>query len=807
MSKILKFIISTSVYGLIILSTIIISLIVFYSRELPSYDKLFEYQPSTVTRLYAANGQLIEEYATEHRIFIPFDAIPKNVINAFLAAEDSNYYNHQGIDFKGISRAFIQNILNLKKNKSLVGGSTITQQVVKNFLLSDEKSIKRKIQEAILSFRISTTISKDRILELYLNQIFLGNHSYGIVSAAQNYFDKSIEELDISDAATLAALPKAPSKYNPFFDYDKALARRNWVINKMFEDGFITQTEMTSALQKPIRLKSNSNKSALEDDYFAEEVRQTILEQYGNEAVYNNGLSVYTTYEPKIQNIAQQALQAHLIQYDQNFGYRGPIGHIKIDDNWPKTLILESKNITIPVNSWQIAIVLKANNLSATISLIDGQEMHISAQSLQWTKKLPDKLLNAGDIIYVEKEPSLDGHCLLRQIPEINGSVVVMEPHTGKVLALVGGFSYKASKFNRATQAIRQPGSAFKPFVYLAALENDFEPNTVLDDSYVEFSQGKNLPLWKPKNYGNNFLGPITLRTALEKSRNIPTVILAQKVGINKISEIAQRFDIYDQPINNLSAALGSIDTTSLKLTNAYAMIVNGGHKISPIFIDRIQDRKGKTIYRADSRDCHQCTITDYSSDTKNLPAPNLEKNSSRITDEQSAYQLISILNGATKRGTARKADTLGLTIGGKTGTTNNSKDAWFIGFTPDLVITIFVGFDQPKSLGEKTSGGTIALPIFNDIAKKILGNTKDKPFHIPDNIDFYEIDLNTGRMANSNTPTANIIVEAFKEGNAPLESLPTNQEPLISEELDLTNDQEIQNLLQDLEANVETGT
>jgi penicillin-binding protein 1A len=806
MSKILKFIISTSVYGLILLSTIIISLIVLYSRELPDYDKLYEYKPSTVTRLYAANGQLIEEYATEHRIFIPFNAIPKNVVNAFLAAEDSNYYNHQGIDFKGISRALVQNITNLKKNKSLVGGSTITQQVVKNFLLSDEKSIKRKIQEAILSFRISTTISKDRILELYLNQIFLGNHSYGIVSAAQNYFDKSIEELDISEAAMLAALPKAPSKYNPFFDYDKALDRRNWVINKMFEDSFITQTELTYALQKPIRLKSGSNKNAFEDDYFAEEVRQTILEQYGNEAVYRDGLSIYTTCEPKIQTIAQQTLQEHLIQYDQNFGYRGPIDHVEINEDWPKKLITESKDIIIPVSSWQIAVVLKINSTSATISLIDGQEMQISAQSLKWTKKIPNQLLKVGDIIYVEKDSSHDGYYLLKQIPQINGSIIVMEPHIGKVLALVGGFSYKTSKFNRATQAIRQPGSAFKPFVYLAALENGFEPNTILDDSYAEFSQGKNMPLWKPKNYGNNFLEPITLRTALEKSRNIPTIILAQKVGIKKISEIAQRFNIYNQPFNSLSAALGSIDTTSLKLTNAYAMIVNGGHKISPILIDRIQDRSGKTIYRADNRECPQCTITDYTTDVKDLPMPSLKNNRANVTDEQSAYQLISILNGVTKRGTARKANILGLTIGGKTGTTNDSKDAWFIGFTPDLVITVFVGFDQPKSLGEKISGGTIALPIFNDIAKKILGNTKDKPFHLPNNLDFYDIDLNTGRMANENTPIANIITEAFKEGSIPLKSLPTNQKSLILEELDLTNDQEIKNLLKDLEASVETG-
>ncbi len=805
MSKILKFIISTSVYGLILFSTIIISLIVLYSRELPSYDKLYEYKPPTTTRLYAANGQLIEEYAAEHRIFIPFDAIPKNIINAFLAAEDSDYYNHQGIDFKGISRALIQNIMNLKKNKSLVGGSTITQQVVKNFLLFDEKSIKRKIQEAILSFRISTTISKDRILELYLNQIFLGNHSYGIVSATQNYFDKSVEELDISEAAMLAALPKAPSKYNPFFDYEKALDRRNWVINKMFENGFITQTELVYALQEPIHLKSNSNKKNFEDDYFAEEVRQTIFEQYGNQAVYQDGLSVYTTCESKIQNIAQQVLQEHLIQYDQKFGYRGPINHIEINEEWPKKLITEIKNIIIPVSSWQIAIVLKVNSSSVTISLINGQEMQISAESLKWTKEIPNQLLKVGDIIYVEKDSSHEGYYLLRQTPQVNGSVIVMEPHMGKVLALVGGFSYKISKFNRATQAIRQPGSAFKPFVYLAALENGFEPNTILDDSYVEFSQGKNMPLWKPKNYGNNFLGPITLRTALEKSRNIPTIILAQKIGIKKISEIAQRFDIYDQPFNTLSAALGSIDTTSLKLTNAYAMIVNGGHKISPVLIDRIQDRNGKTIYRADNRECLQCTITDYAPDIKNLQTPSLKNNSVKITDEQSAYQLISILNGTTKRGTARKANILGLTIGGKTGTTNDSKDAWFIGFTPDLVITVFVGFDQPKSLGEKISGGTIALPIFNDIAKKILGNSKDKPFRLPNNIDFYEIDLNTGRMANQNTPPSNIIIEAFKEGSIPLESFSNNQ-TLVSGELNLISDQEIQKLLQDLEANLETG-
>jgi penicillin-binding protein 1A len=803
MSKIFKLIISIAVYGLILVSTIIISLIVFYAKELPSYEVLHEYDPSAVTRIYTANGQLMSEYAEEHRIFIPINAIPKKVVNAFLAAEDADYYKHPGIDFRGIIRAFLQNIINVNRGKALVGGSTITQQVVKNFLLSDEKSIKRKIQEAVLSFRINATISKDRILELYLNQIFLGNHSYGIASAALNYFDKEIEDLRVEEVALLAALPKAPSKYNPVFNYDGALARRNWVLEKMLENKFITQTEFDSAIQKPIVLKSSLSRS-LEEDYFAEEVRQIIAEQYGSDTLYKGGLNVYTTYQPKLQDVAQQVLQKHLIQYDENHGYRGPITNIEINDDWPKALITKSQNIIVPIKTWRIAVVLKINKNFANISLIDGKEYKIDAKSLQWTKKPIDQLFKVGDVIYVEPDLTNESRAVLRQVPEVNGSIVMLNPHTGKVLALVGGFSYKISKFNRVTQAIRQPGSAFKPFVYLAALENGFSPNTIVHDMPIELFQGHNLPMWKPKNYDNNFLGPITLRTALEKSRNTPTIRLAQKLGIKKISEIGQRFGLYDQPLNNFSSVLGAIDTTPLKLINAYAMIANGGYKISPVFIDRIQDRNGKNIYNFKGLQCPQCVIVNYDGNIDNLMPPSIEQNFTRIVDAQNAYQLISILNGVIKRGTGKKANIANVTLAGKTGTTNESKDVWFIGFTPDLVIGVFVGFDQPKSLGQKATGASIALPIFSEIAQKVLGNVKDKPFEVAVGIDFYKIDLRSGYLANDNTPPEYVIVEAFKENDVITKELKVGQES--QDEVYFYNDSEIRNLLQELEQEQESN-
>ncbi len=804
MSKILKFIISSLVYGLILVSTIIISLIIFYARELPSYDRLYDYFPPTTTRLYAANDQLISEYAYEHRIFIPFEVIPKKIVNAFLAAEDGNYYKHNGIDFRGIARAFVQNILSINKGKSLVGGSTITQQVVKNFLLSDEKSIKRKIQEAILSFRINATISKDRVLELYLNQIFLGHHAYGIGSAALFYFNKSVEDLNLEEAAMLAALPKAPSKYNPFYDYDKALGRRNWVLNKMFENGFISQKELESALENSIELKSYSFHETIEEDYFAEEVRRTIVDQYGVDALYKNGMSIYTTCQPKLQAIAQEALQRHLTQYAQNTTYKGPITHISITENWPKDLIKQSQIISMPVSTWRLAVVLKITKTLIEVSLINGQVLYITTKSMAWTKKTPEQLFMIGDVIYIEPTTTNDAYCFLRQVPEVNGSVVIMSPDNGKVLALVGGFSYKVSQFNRATQALRQPGSAFKPFVYLSALENGFTPSTIIEDSPIELSQGYNLPTWKPKNYGDNFLGPITLRVALEKSRNIPTIRLAQKLGIKKISETAQKLGIYDKPITELSSSLGTIDTTLLKLTNAYAIIVNGGHSVEPIFIDRIQDRNGKTVYRSVHGKCDQCDASQHTGDIKDILPPTVTENYERVVDAQSAYQLISILNGVSKRGTGKKISVPGITIGGKTGTTNDSKDAWYIGFTPDLVIGVFVGFDQPKTLGNKVTGATLAVPIFNDIAQKILVNSQDKEFKLVPGINLYKVDITNGRLINEYTEAINIIEEAFKEGSAPLEHevLTTYQ----AERSYVKDDHEMKKLLQELELNVDTG-
>lgn len=754
MNKILKFIISVLVYGLILVSTIIISLIMFYSRELPDYNVLASYFPPTVSKIYADDGAAImEQYAEEYRIFAPIDTIPKHVINAFLAAEDANFYSHPGIDHRGLSRALIQNIINYGSGRSLVGGSTITQQVVKNFLLSDEKSIKRKVQEAILAFRLTNEISKDRILELYLNQIFLGNHSYGIKAAALAYFDKELKELSIAEAALLAALPKAPSKFNPLADYNRALARRNWVLEQMYEHNFISLQQLQEAKTEPVSVTHYQNDNTPEANYFSEEVRQIIVEEYGEHRLYNDGLQIFTSCNLEMQRIAQKALQNQIIAFDQQSGYRGPLAHIAFDDNWPKALINERDKIKALPDNWQIVVISKVSNKELKVSNISGEEFTISASSLQWAKKPITTIFSPGDIVYIE--PQSHNQANLRQIPEVNGAVVIMDPHSGKIHALVGGFSYQLSKFNRASQAIRQPGSAFKPFVYLTALEQNLLPTMILEDSPISISQGRNLPLWQPKNFSNKFLGPVTMRTALEKSLNIPTIRLAQKVGIKNISDLALKLGIYDSPIEDLSSALGALDTTLLRLTTAYAIIANGGTKIEPILIERIASHDGTTLYN----------------ENISLGDP--------LISPSSAYQLTSILSGATKRGTAKKLANTPLTLAGKTGTTNDSKDAWFVGYTPDLVIGIFIGYDQPKSLGHKTTGGTLALPVFIEIIQQLQPRLVAKEFVQPDDIELHHITLEESN-------NKQVIVESFKTGQFQPITEPHTDVENIDQELEL---------------------
>ena len=743
-------------FGFNIIAIALIALVyLFYinSKALPSYEQLAVYQPPIVTRFYSADGRLLEEYAREHRLFVPIADIPPLVKNSFLAAEDKNFYNHPGIDFTGIFRAVIKNIISTSQGKkSLVGGSTITQQVVKNFLLTNEKSINRKIKEAILSFRVSEVFSKDKILELYLNEIYLGARSYGIASAALNYFNKSLNELNLAEAAFLAALPQAPSYYNPYKNLDRALNRRNWVIDRMHEDGFISQKIAKEAQAEPIKLYNRSPDNVVKAGFFAEEVRQNVAQMYGDKSLYEGGLMVRTSLDPRLEKIAEKSLRVGLIRYDQRHGYKGAITKINLDKDW-STNLAKINPYGFDIKPWRFAVILKVNEKSIELGFSDKSTNNLNIIESKWAiaGRSLKKIFTPGNVIIVDEKVALT------QIPLVNGALVAMDPHTGRVLALVGGYSFDSSKFNRATQAYRQPGSSFKPFVYLAALENNYSPTSIFNDSPIELEQGPGLPLWKPKNFYNDFLGPLTLRRGLELSRNPITVRIAQAIGINKVAEIAKRFGIASNPAPYYSMVLGAMETTLLRLTNAYAVIANGGHKVTPSLIDKIQDRNGKLIYSNDQRPCINC-IAEIDDE------PYIKDDRPFVTDPRSAYQITEILEGVVQHTkTSAATRLLKKTIAGKTGTTNDAKDTWFFGFTPDLVVGVFVGFDEPKSLGKHESGAMVAQPIFNDFMKEALESQVDKPFKMPAGIKLVRVDYNTGEPSNEATGT---IYEAFKVKN-----------------------------------------
>ncbi|MCT4634702.1 MAG: penicillin-binding protein 1A [Rickettsiales bacterium] len=723
------------------------------SQDLPSYEQLEKYEPPIVTRFYATDGKLLEEYAKEHRIFLPINSIPPTLRQAFISAEDQNFYSHPGVDFMGILRAAIKNAIAMAQGrKELVGGSTITQQVVKNFLLTNEKSINRKIKEAILAFRISKALSKDKILELYLNEIFLGSRSYGVASAALNYFNKSVNELSIEESALLASLPQAPSRYNPRTHMEEVLDRRNWVIKRMYDEDYISEDEAREALSKPITLANRDRDEVATADFFAETVRQKIAQMYGKESLYEGGLMVRTSLDPKLEKIAEKALRNGLIRYDQKYGYRGAIARIDIKENWAKKLA-SINPAKMDIKPWRYAVILKLTETSAKVGFANGKKGSINIALSKWAlkgRKLTS-MFKPGDVI------TLDDKNAIQQIPRINGSLVAMDPHTGRVLALVGGYSFDNSKFNRATQAFRQPGSSFKPFVYLAALEAGFTPSSIFLDTPIEMEQGPGLPLWKPQNFYHDFLGPLTLRRGLELSRNTITVRIAEAVGIGNIVEIAKRFGINKDPQPYYSMALGALETTVLQLTNAYAVIANGGRKVTPTLIDKIQDRHGKLIFSNDKRICVDCNEI-------NGTIPFIQNNNPYVTDPRSAYQLTSILEGVvlhTRTGLPIRQ--LGRTIAGKTGTSNGPKDTWFIGFTPDLVVGVFVGYDNATKMGTKESGATAAQPIFVEFMKEALADQADKSFKIPDGIKLVRTDYMSGEPSMKYGGT---IYEAFKRKN-----------------------------------------
>ena len=740
----------------ILLSAIsIISVLWTYSNDLPDYKFLKSYKPPVSSKVYSGNGDLVADFSQEKRVFVPFNSIPKNVINAFLSAEDKNFFKHPGVDAKGVIRAVINNISNILSSKRLEGASTITQQVAKNFLLTNEVSLNRKIKEAILAFRIERALSKERILELYLNQIYLGSGAYGVAAASLEYFDKSIKDLNYSEAALLAALPKAPSRYNPYRDPDIAKFRRNLVLKNLLDNNYLTSEWYEKLTKEEIILKKNK-KIYLEDaQYFIEDVRKSVIETLSYDKVYKQGFNINTPIDSNLQTIATKSLRDGLIAYDKRKGWRGPLTNKIYNSEWKKDL--EKYKLENSIN-WKLAIVKKINKFSAEIETEDNIEGVIEYQSISWTKKEFNKLLKPGDIIYVKnlKENIFN----LQQLPKVNGGIVVMDPFTGRVLALSGGFSFKQSEFNRATQAKRQPGSAFKPFVYALALENNFTPTSLVLDAPLVLDQGDDLKMWKPENYGKKFYGPSTLRVGLEKSRNLMTVRIAQNLGVEKIVDFSKALKIYDNPEELLSISLGSAETTLLKLTSAYSVFVNGGKLVEPILIDRIQDSEGNTIFNNDKRKCINCDQISYLTNDY----PEIKNNYTQIFSPETAFQMTSILEGVVQRGTAKKLKDLNLNIAGKTGTTNKNTDTWFIGFTSNVLVGVYVGSDNPTPLGKYETGSKTALPIFKSFISDSINKNDARPFKAAKGTVMMVVDPLTGQKAKFNSK--NTIIEVFKKEN-----------------------------------------
>ena len=753
MNSLFKKIILIMCSGILIMAISVIAILWAFSNELPDYKFLKSYKPPVSSKVYSGEGELVIDFSKEKRIFVPYNLIPPKVINSFLSAEDKNFFTHPGVDAKGVLRAILNNISNLIHSKRLEGASTITQQVAKNFLLSNEISLNRKVKEAILAFRIERALSKKRILELYLNQIYLGQGAYGIASASLEYFDKSISELNYGEAALLAALPKAPSKYNPYKNIELAKFRRNLVLKNLFDNKYLNNQDYNKLIEQKVKLKKRKQILLEDARYYVEDIRKSVVNQFGFDRVYKQGFNIKTPINLELQNIATSSLRKGLESYDRRKGWRGALTNKKNSKNWKKNLDKFKLEKSI---SWDIAIVKKINKFSTIIETEKNFTGTINYESISWSKKEFNDLFNIGDIIYVKKIQ--DNEYDLKQLPKANGGIVVMDPFTGRVYALSGGFSFKKSEFNRATQALRQPGSAFKPFIYALALENNFSPTTLILDAPLVLEQGIDLKMWKPENYGKKFYGPSTLRMGLEKSRNLMTVRIAQELGIKKIVNFSKQLGIYDNPEELLSISLGSAETTLLKLTSAYCVFVNGGKKIKPILIDRIQDSEGKTFFNTETRTCKNCNQVSYTSKT----IPKISDNFDQILSPQSAYQIISMLEGAVQRGTSKGLRNLNLDIAGKTGTTNKNNDTWFIGFTSKLVIGVYIGMDEPESLGRYETGAKTAMPVFKNFVKKAIKKKDAKPFKVAPNIIMIVVEPFTGKKASFGSKET--IIEVFKK-------------------------------------------
>jgi penicillin-binding protein 1A len=769
----------TSVVLVVVGIAVVLATYVEYARGLPDHRRLADYEPATVSRVEMADGQRLAEYATEHRVVVSIETVPKRVIDAFLAAEDKNFFTHSGVDLRAIARAAIQNVLRWGEDRRPLGASTITQQVAKRFFLTNEATFTRKIKEAILAGRLERDFSKEKILELYLNDIYLGRGLYGVAAAAQGYFGKPLAELSLDQAAFLAALPKAPNSYNPDRFAEAAKGRRNWVLARMVRDGRITVAEAEAAQQAPLATIEAAEPAPAVAGYFAEEVRRDLVAKFGDSALYTGGLTVRSTLDVRLQAVAERALRSGLIAYDRRHGWRGRFGRIELSEGAPDRAwadALAAQEVPAAAGSWKLAVVLAVDDKGATVGMGPGTTGRLPFAELRWARpqlpnqalgpvpRRPADVLARGDLVFVEPvEVGPDGKRYaesaygLRQIPEVSGAIVALEPKTGRVVAMSGGYQFERSRdeFNRATQARRQPGSAFKPFVYLAAMSGGFTPSTrVSDDPIVLPQGGGTLADWEPANFDGNSMGLQPLRVGLEQSRNVMTVRIAERLGMTRIARTAERFGIVDKMTPDLAMALGSGETTLLRLTTAYAELANGGYKVTPSLIEWVRDRRGGTLFNRE--------------ETARQTPPQM------LDDPRSIFQVVTMLRGVVERGTGRKAASLGRGIVGKTGTTNDAKDAWFVGFTTELVCGVYVGFDQPRSLGAREQGGAVALPVFVDFMKTALTLRPGSPFRMPEGVTMVRVRESDGLVAEDGESGLSM---PFKLG-----TLPQPEDPVLED-------------------------
>lgn len=764
-----------------------------YGRDLPSHESLAQYSPPTISRIYSGQGQIIDEFAKERRLFAPAETIPDLIKQAFISAEDKNFYTHDGYDLRGIGAAAYDAVLS--RGRDVRGASTITQQVMKNFLLSGDRQAERKIKEIILAARLEETLSKERILELYLNEIFLGQNSYGVAAASQTYFNKPLSDLAPHEAAFLASLPKAPSDYHPVRQKDRLLGRRNYVLKEMKENGFITEAELITELNAPLRSVQNGDFESFKAelpprDYFTDEIRRQLTDDFGEGEFFTGGLTVRATIDQEMQPIAAESLRRALEEYDRKQGIWRE-AKIKIDaalleteESWRAALSETKMARDIDLDGpWYPAVVLSVGSNDARIGIegvAEDEDGHfITAKDVTWAKKrsadgttgrtakVAGDLLAVGDVVHVRAMTSdEDGTFIrwtLRQVPSVQGGFVAMDVNTGRVLSMQGGFSYQASVFNRATQAKRQPGSSFKPFVYASALDSGYSPATIIVDAPIEINTPQGL--WRPRNASREFYGPTPLRTGIERSRNLMTIRLAQEVGMETVADYAERFGVYDNMGTFLANALGSEETTLYRMVTAYAMFANGGERLQPTLVDRVQDRYGKTIYRHDDRACYDCANMRLEA---GLP-PKIVSNREQVMDPITAYQLTSMMRGVVERGTASRTVNLPVPTAGKTGTTNEAKDVWFIGFTSNIVAGCYIGYDQPRGLGRGASGGGMCGPVFQRFMEEATKKYGGGPFRIPPGGRFIKIDRYTGARLDDSASGEAVVAEYFREGEQPI--------------------------------------